>query len=317
MWIGLAEAKKGRPSAERFGGLLDACRAAVEADVCSFVLSFSNYEENWRRPRFRDRMDVGTLMSDLAGLQRIATPQDVIRGEVAVALHDILHLPGPKPTYEVFGTGAAFVLGEDLISSAVASIDLPTSQPAVREWMQLQAIDVLEWAAIVGLDGDYRDLGVQQLERGRNERYVAHREELGKRMREWSRDKDRADRFAYASELLELHPIIDEVGARFGVGLADVAVLGREALTHFIAAMPMESVVHHLHRAALMEDRKWQLNDHNDVVYLSNAAAYCDVVVGERHWTSKLRAKGCPTRARHVLSSPSEFEALLHGLLEV
>ncbi len=79
--------------------------------------------------------------------------------------------------------------------------------------------------------------------------------------------------------------------------------------------MPMQSVVQHLHRAALLADRRWQLNDHNDPVYLSSAAAYCDAVIGEKHWTSKLREPRCPTRARYILSSPEEFKTLMANIL--
>jgi hypothetical protein len=71
-----------------------------------------------------------------------------------------------------------------------------------------------------------------------------------------------------------------------------------------LTGSPLHSIVAYLHRSSLLANREWELNDHNDVVYLSSAAAYCDVVVGERHWTSKLKEPRCPTRASHVLSSP-------------
>jgi hypothetical protein len=95
--------------------------------------------------------------------------------------------------------------------------------------------------------------------------------------------------------------------------VADVAALGREGLERFMSLLPMEAIVAHLHRSVLLTDRQWELNDHNDVVYLSAAAAYCDAVIGEGHWTSKL-IQPRPTRAGFVGSSAEDLRQLLQDL---
>ncbi len=114
-------------------------------------------------------------------------------------------------------------------------------------------------------------------------------------MRSWGRDRDRADRLTMATELVELLVIVEEVAKPLGATSTDLINQGRDGLERFMSLLPMHSVVAHLHRASLLADRNWQLNDHNDVVYLVSAAAYCDAVVGERHWTAKLREPRCPT----------------------
>jgi len=134
-------------------------------------------------------------------------------------------------------------------------------------------------------------------------------------MTSWSRDRDRADRFTKATELIEILEIIEEVGTPLGVGSRDVVALGLEGLERFLSLLPMHSIVTYLHRSSLLSDRQWQLNDHNDVVYLSSASAYCSVVAGERHWTSKLKEPRCPTRAAHVLSSPEELYKVMSRLV--
>jgi hypothetical protein len=207
------------------------------------------------------------------------------------------------------------VLNEDLLTPFVATLNLPAGI-AQTELDQLAAFatQMLEIASIIGPNGDYRDLGIDRPSRERNERYAAQRNQLRANLHSWRRDRDAAERFATASELVDLTEIVDEVGQRLGVSMRHLLRRGRTGLEEFLSSLPMESIVQQLHAAALRESRPTELNDHNDVVYLSAAAAYCDVVAGERHWTEKLQRPTTPTRARHVLSRPEDLVAVIESL---
>lgn len=308
MWIGLKNAVSGSAGGARFAGLPAACQAAVDEGLCRFVLSYSHYEETARRPQLKDREQLATVMAMLSRFHTIAIPQDIIRHELRLALFDQFDVEGERPSYSPFGIGADFAMGFDLIADGLSRIQIPTMfVEAARE--------ALEFRLLVGPDADHADLTFDaRMSRTNNARYVEHRNAVGNRMKDWSKDRDRANRFALASELVELLPMIEEVGEPMGINISVLAATGRAGMEEFLGRLPMESIVQSLHRASLLSDRSWTLNDHNDVVYLSSAAAYCDAVIGERHWTSKLREPRCPARARYILSSPEEFKDLIHGL---
>jgi hypothetical protein len=309
MWICLKDAVAGRASAERFAGLPEMCAAAVEAERCRFVLSYSHYEETQRRPRASDRAELAQVMLALSGAQTIAIPEVIIREEVRGALSDLFELDGELPTFDPFGWGADHAVGQPIVAGLVAASTIP------REF-QDAAIAELQFGALVGSMDDMPGLSDDHPLHSRvnNRSYVEQRTDLGERMKSWSRDRVRADNFIYASELVGLIPIIDEVAAPMGLSSSDVVALGREGLNRFMSLLPMQSIVAYLHRSVLLTSREWEVNDHNDVVYLSAAAAYCDAVVGERHWTSKLTEPRCPTQAGFIGSSPEDLRRLLGDL---
>lgn len=308
MWIGLKSAVAGTAGGARFVGLPETCQTAVDDGLCRFVLSYSHYEETSRRPQLKDREQLATVMAALSRFQTIAIPQDIIRQEIRLALFDQFDVEGARPSYSPFGVGADFAMGFDVIADGLSRIHIPTMfVEAARE--------VLEFRLLVGPDSDHADLEFDaRLSRTNNTRYAEHRNAIGQQMKDWSKDRHRADRFALANELVELISIVQEVGEPMGIDIRMLTATGRVGMEEFLARLPMESTVQHLHRASLLLDRSWTLNDHNDVVYLSSAAAYCDAVIGERHWTSKLREPKCPTRAQYILSSPEEFRDLIHGI---
>ena len=72
----------------------------------------------------------------------------------------------------------------------------------------------------------------------------------------------------------------------------------------------MGSIVTALHLSAIRDGRTWTRNDYNDVLYLSAASAYCDVVAGERHWTTKLNHPSVPTQSENVCTAKDLVAAL-------
>ncbi len=310
MWIGLKNTATGSANSERFARLPEACMEAVAAERCRFVLSYSHYEETHRRPRLAERTALAQIMLGLSHAQTMTLPEVIVRHEVRAALHDLLDLDVDLPAFDPFGWGLDHAIGHPIIADAVAASSIPS---AFHE----TAIAQLQLGALVGADRDTPRLPDDHPlhQRSNNRAYAAQRTELRSRMQGWSRDRVRADNFTLASEFVELIPIIDEVAAPLGRSSADVIALGRAGLDRFMSLLPMESIVSHLHRTALLTDREWQPNDHNDVVYLGAAAAYCDAVVGEKHWTSKLKDQRCPTRSGFIGSSPEDLRQLLQQLV--
>ncbi|MFE1521869.1 hypothetical protein ACFW9I_34565 [[Kitasatospora] papulosa] len=55
---------------------------------------------------------------------------------------------------------------------------------------------------------------------------------------------------------------------------------------------------------------RWHLGDLNDITALGTAAAYCDIVVGEKHWGSILR-RHAPHLTADITSDLRDLPQLL------
>lgn len=89
--------------------------------------------------------------------------------------------------------------------------------------------------------------------------------------------------------LLDIKAPLEAAPGRAAVTLDEFTALGRQGLTDFMFDLPS--------RVALLElmwrqhadlQTKWKPNDLNDLVYLSAAIGYCDIVVTERRWSAML-----------------------------
>ncbi|MEQ1699607.1 MAG: hypothetical protein ABMA25_05830 [Ilumatobacteraceae bacterium] len=308
IWIEMKNSITGKPNGSRAHGLFERCLAAAASGSFRFVLSFSHYEETTRWDTLDERRKLATVMWRVAGQHRMALPETLIRQEVAGALHQIYGLEGERPIVEPFGLGADFAMGFPLIADALASLDgLEQMPPSV----QAQARDFLEFGALVGLDGDYRDFSLPRPKRDNNQRYVDNRNEVTQKYAAWGHSRERADHFSKAEGMIDLLPVLDEIATPLGLSIDDLIDGGRERIEAFLSLLPMDTIVRSLHKTTLPTNRQWEPNDHNDVVYMSAAAAYCDVVVGEREWIAKLKQGSCPTRAPYLFSKPGELSDLL------
>jgi hypothetical protein len=71
-WIRLSKARQARPD-PGFTELLKACERAVGDGRAQFVLSWANYEENWRRGSLSDRCQVAETMERLTAFTTMRT----------------------------------------------------------------------------------------------------------------------------------------------------------------------------------------------------------------------------------------------------
>lgn len=89
-----------------------------------------------------------------------------------------------------------------------------------------------------------------------------------------------------ATSIVDILDPLMQIAKKLDVDLGPVFDRGAEALEPLIAAMPSRWVERELRRARQSNPQKrWEANDLNDVIALSIAVPYCDVVVTERSWT--------------------------------
>ena len=313
IWIGLTAARLGRENGARFAALYETCCHAAESGSASFVLSIANYEENWRRGNFDDRFDVAITMGLLSRFAHIAPVWRIIDWEISTALHAFLDLPGAAPIYDVFGRGANQLLNADLLRLDGFS---PAFQYGVRSGEygidEQTVLDRLECAAIVGPPGNHSFYGLDRPSRDHQLAYIARREELAENLKSLGNSPDLVNRFVTAAELVDLLPLIEARAQLVGRSVKDLTDRGRDVMEAFLSSMPMESIVRMVHRYSVRDSRAWTVNDYNDVLYLSAASAYCDVVAGEKHWTAKLLTPRVPVRAT-IVSTPERLDSVLRS----
>ena len=303
-WIRLTAARQARP-APGFSELLEGCERAVDEGRAQFVLSWANYEENWRRGSLNDRGQVAETMERLTGFTTMRTIWRLHEDEVQESLVSLLPVKAPdRPP--VFGRGIRHLLPFepfDLFSPdfrARLGSDGPLHEVA----------DLLvEQAALIGSMFEGNDVEFRRPDREHHEAYIKRREELATNLRAAGNSPDLARRLVLAAEMVDIFPTIRRIAAELGY---TVEPSSREWIESILESLPMGSIVTALHLSAIRDGRTWTRNDYNDVLYLSAASAYCDVVAGERHWTSKLDHPSVPTQSKNV-STARELLALLEA----
>ena len=98
---------------------------------------------------------------------------------------------------------------------------------------------------------------------------------------------------------------LSEATMRAGVTIDEVLALGADGLTDFMLDLPS--------RAGLLElawqqhansDTRWEANDLNDLVFLSVAVGYCDIVVTERRWAAHVQPQPDRQTTRNARPEP-------------
>ncbi|MCZ7629533.1 MAG: hypothetical protein M5U19_10990 [Microthrixaceae bacterium] len=105
MWIGLKNAATGSANSKRFAGLPEACREAVTAERCRFVLSYPTTRRRIDDLSSLERAVLARIMLELSHAQTMTVPEVIIRHEVRAALHDLPDLDLDLPAFDPFGWG--------------------------------------------------------------------------------------------------------------------------------------------------------------------------------------------------------------------
>lgn len=306
-WIDLARAAKGTPQGAPFRDVLDVATAAAEAGLASFPLDVSRYMETAKRGSYESRLELATVMLRLSRLDTIAPPSVILPAEIDAALRRRCGRPETPRPLRVFERGIDHALGGRLEESRIELPEGLTVPPGylaqVNETLRL----VLETVALTGpppgmtLPPGYAEVIAAMTQ---DREYAAHENDLAALMAEHGHNKgDRLDRAVLGTELRDISRPVVEALVRADIDPQSfVDVLGREGLASFLDDLPSRAVTTSMRRRKHAEtQQRWEQNDLNDVVSLPVAAAYCDVVVTERQWTSRMRQAKVDTRYGTVL----------------
>jgi hypothetical protein len=280
-WVYLSKALNG---AARSQAEADAARmilASVQAGQASYLLSTAHLHETWKRRRADSRLPLARTMALISKHHAIAPPWQLLPAELDRTLHARFGRPAHPLPLQPFGRGLAHLSG-----GKAPALD-PELVNALRELHPVltdqDITDVIDALLLSGPDADlpFGDIKLPPL-------HVA--EEFAEAQQAQldlfaDSDQDERRRGVSAIMLRDIVKPLQEATVRAGVTIDEVLALGADGLTDFMLDLPS--------RAGLLEltwqqhansDTRWEANDLNDLVFLSVAVGYCDIVVTERRW---------------------------------
>ncbi|MFF2396333.1 hypothetical protein [Nocardia sp. NPDC058114] len=290
-WIDLLKCRAGRADGKKFQEVYDLARHAVERGLASFVLSTAHYYETQARSNPRSRRELGATIADFSRFHAIAPTRVVVPAEIQQAL------TGRPLTSQMnlFGVGFnhAFHTDADLGSPDPSKLaDTPFGQhaelrAAYRWWAELCVL-----AAPPPSNGaEQRMLEVARTIRDGAQTFVDTQDTIGGYVAS-NRLRDRLDEVAISTELEDIwEPLIAGCRER-GVDVRDrIATI--DSARALLQALPSRWVMSELRRVRLRNPQQlWKKNDLNDLLALSIAVPYCDVVVTERQWAVRVNELG-------------------------
>ena len=305
-WIDLARARTGHPFGDAFQNNLRVFRDNVDSGSMAFPLSAAHYYETGKAKDPQRRKHLAETMMELSRSVRIAPPHTIVPWEARRALVEVLEMPLSIPRIGLFGEGAAHAY-----SSPSLAYTAPESHRGVRLSQGIRAelqrsvghdLEMALLSATVpnGLpDGwrvvlaEFKAMTDAQFVQGQNS-VAAELKKLGRH-----RLEDVLLGTAVADIIVPLQEAARALGISFSAEVIDAGRM-RELVEHMPSRwveMKMRGLRHSNPQKA------WHGNDFNDVIALSIAIPYCDVVVTERSWAAMLNAARVPQRFNTVVTT--------------
>ncbi|BBY62825.1 hypothetical protein [Mycolicibacterium helvum] len=287
-WIDLARAESGHPGGIAFVDILQAFRRAAHEKRARFPLSCAHYYETGKQRDWTRRKNLSTSMMRLAGLVRIAPPHAIVPWEIRRALIDVFDLQLHLRDLDLFGSGMAHAFArEDLRMDAPAEwhAALPPELYGVMKERWDAAVEAIVLGDVMPEGGpEISRLRLHGLKNLTGRRFVEGQQNVAAWVGELGRHR-LADAML-ATTFVDIAEPLMTVAAELGIAAEDVV----DKANVIIDAIPsrwVEMKLRHLRQAN--PQKAWEGNDLNDMIALSVAVPYCDVVVTEKSWASLIR----------------------------
>lgn len=293
-WIALAKQHYGVTDDDGVAGVLAMVLEASSTGQASFPLSATHYVETYHHRDPHRRQRLGAFMAQISRFHAIASPVDLLEAELHQA---ICAVAGVEPEYRPvpFGMGVMHAFGK--YGTSYFS-DPEIERLATARFGAEKVFEMFETAIITGPDKQLPTDGIALPDRKASQRQVDFERETARKLRDWGHSSDRAHRLVLGQETADMLDKLNAVVAATGLDLKSV-VNSRETLIAFVLSLPAKGTICRL-RMSAHEDKsfRWNIGDLNDMTALGTAAAYCDVVVAEKHWGSILRRHSTHLRAQ-------------------
>ena len=308
-WIDLSKCRLGRRDGEKFEDSYDAAMQAVANRDASFVLSCAHYFETQRRAEPTSRRHLGEVMAKLSLFNTIAPVHTIVPAEIRQ------YLTGETlPTQiEIFGTGFNHAFSTNLLKHTTdASIaEFPLALQSILREKLRQEVELFVLAAPP--DAAIASREILETASKISEISMKFAELQGAISHRATKYRLR-HRLEDVSAMTEVADILKPLKAEFDAcGFDLLETLGdREKILDLLHGLPSRWVASELRRMRLRNPQQpWTRSDSNDILALSIAVPYCDVVVTERQWATHINQLGLAeqygTTVRHDLTELADI----------
>jgi hypothetical protein len=305
-WIALARQHYGKTHDEDLAGVLALVREASTKGLASFPLSASHYFETYRIGDPERRQKLGRFMAQVSRFHTIASAPDLLPAEIEVSVCNLVGLKPRQPPVP-FGVGVRHAFRRQ----ALRFFDDPDLEKLATARFGVEGLhEYFESQMLIGPDERLPADGVQLPSNEYAQRQLDFERETARKLQEAGHTSDLAHRLVLAQEALGVVDLVNVSASNVGVNPVDLLTT-RDDWIQFMLSLPAKGTVCRL-RMTAHEDQtfRWHIGDLNDISALGTAAAYCDIVVAEKHWSSILRRHAGHLRA-YVTSDLQELPALL------
>lgn len=306
-WIDLAKARFRQDADPALKRVLESCVGTMRSGAATYPLSPVHYMEVARIGNPRQRSRLGTIMHELSGGHAMASYGSIVEHELSLALakrFPDLH----AGEFAIFGFGFshAFQMGDSpyrLPPHVRAQID-----PSLADWFEDQAQEVIERALLTGSSPD----GVLPEKFGLTEHntlFMKHLNTLPSKLEGLPRHQWHDALVGLV--LVDMLDGINRVLRGHNLTWPQLSAMGKSELTTLVAELPTRSIDLHLHWQVVKNPRLVpKPTDLEDWAGLVPAAAYCDVLVCEKHFADLLARDRFKVRAE-VLTDLRDLPGLL------
>jgi hypothetical protein len=311
-WSYLSLAHRGSPRTPDEAAAAGAVERSVGDGAASYPLPSAHVFETWKQHTAVKRLPLAQTMMEISRNDAIASPQQMLPAEFDRALHRRFGRPELPADLQPFGRGLAH-LGLALDHDPELVGYLRELYPDLGAARIADCVDALLFA---GPDEDLPTAEVCMPPLQFANAFAVAQTELQERFKEQGTSKVEIRSAVAASLLLEVKEPLGGALRRAGLDIDELTGLGREGVTDFMLDLPSRTALLELMWLQHGDLRtKWKPNDLNDLVYLSAAVGYCDIVVTERRWAAMLNGTDVPSRTGTVvLSKLADLPAALAAL---
>lgn len=318
-WIELARAKHSKSKDARYIDAYLLAREAVRNGLAQFVLSGTNHYETQRRKNYASRLDIVEIMAELSGFHAMRRPNKIVPAELEIAICDVLNL---RPTAHVrpFGVGMDFMWDFQFVDlSAYWSMLDETDCEELGITLRLLELckshpslanDILLTAGRDPKNFPEDGQLIRQLQVLDNS-YVERQEKIGSLIKSDPSLRANLDKVLAGAALAEIKRDIISACVRIGVDpvlLLDSFAGDSEKYMAFFRSVKSRWVAYRMELQVQSQiDRKWKTNDLHDVIGLSVAIPYCDIVVTEKQWRHLVRTERLDQEYNTNVIAPAEM----------
>jgi hypothetical protein len=296
-WTHLEQSAHGTRADKALAEVLDFLRYGSTAGLLSLPVASEHYIDTYRYENVEARRRRGQLMHELSRSHTMCPITTALRAEIDLALRATFGRPEYATPPRVFGVGVSHAFAEPELR---LHLDPSKFEDAgLRSFLEAQWSGFMEQEMLGGPPFSLPAEGIARPDNQVDQKWADARNERQRRMAEWGISEDRTWRAALACQYADLLEMLYERAERASVPINQLFEEGDPArLTAFLELIPTAYMFACVDDVALRNsNHRWEAGDFHDVLMLSLAATYCDVVVVDRRWSNFFNRSRAPRHA--------------------